>query len=451
MSGWEGHRVRDREVAAKALRLAKGGGASDAVSIVRTTDWRMIRFANNSVTASKRTSETSLSLFLMMRERRASLTTTNLSARSLEEIVRNALGMAKLSSPSDVYAPLPRGPFKYGKGPLSRGDSEIRSERMPGAVKVAMEAAASAGAVKVAGTLTAERVSKSLCTTGGAEGISASTSYDLSVRAFADSEATGQFAQVATQFEGLRPEEVGRRAGGIAKEAMSPKRAEPGRYDALIGPMTVADLLEEVAFSASAFNVDAGSSFLTDRLGQEVAPSSFGLDDDPRDEGAPGSAPFDDEGLPTFRKAIIEDGILRTYLHNSLTARKMGARSTANAGLFRPRAYNLKVRAGDRSISDLISLVDEGIYITNNWYLRYQDTRKGDFSTILRDGLFKIEGGEIAGPIRGLRLSDNMMRLLGNIRAIGAERHWIKWWEVDIPTLAPAMLVGGANFTGPTL
>jgi len=439
----------DHEAALMALRLAKGGGATDAVSIVRTTDWRMIRFSNNGVTASKVTRETSLSSFMAMGGRRSSFTTTDLSRRSVEDLVRNALNMAK-SSQSGAYAPLPRGPFKYRRELLSIGDAKVLSEKLPDVVKVAIEAAISEGAQRVAGSLIAERISKAIRTTGGVKGTHASTSYDLSVRAFADPEATGQFAKVTTRYRDLDPEDVGRKAGEIAKKAMNPRPIKPGRYDAVMGPMTVADLMEEVALASSAYNVEAGLSFLTENLGKKVASSLFSIDDDPTDEHAPGSAPFDEEGLPTYEKPIIEEGILKTYLHNSLTAKKMGARSTANAGIVRPVAYNLKIGAGDKSVEDLVSMVDDGIYITNNWYLRYQNTRNGDFSTILRDGLFKVEHGEIVGPIRGLRLSDNMSRLLGNISAVGAERHWIKWWEVDTPTLAPAMLINGVNFTSPT-
>jgi len=440
----------DHEAALMALRLAKGGGANDAVSIVRTTDWRMIRFSNNGVTASKVTRETSLSSFMAVGGRRSSFTTTDLSRRSVEDLVRNALKMAKASSPSEVYAPLPKGPFRYRRELMNVGDARVMGEKLPDAVKGAIEAAISEGAQRVAGSLIAERTSKVIRTTGGIIGTHASTGYDLSVRAFADPEATGQFAQVTTRYMDLDPEGVGRKAGETAQKAMNPKPVNPGRYDAIMGPMTVADLMEEVALASSAYNVEAGLSFLMDDLGKKVASELLSIYDDPTDECAPGSAPFDEEGLPTYEKPIIEEGILKTYLHNSLTAKRMGVKSTANAGLMRPVAYNLKIGAGDKSVEDLVSMVDDGIYITNNWYLRYQNTRNGDFSTILRDGLFKVEDGEIAGPIKGLRLSDNMLQLLGNIRAVGAERHWVKWWEVETPTLAPAMLINEVNFTSPT-
>ncbi len=438
------------QIAEIALRIAKREGSSDAVSIVRRTHWRMIRFSNNGVTVSKNKRETGLYLYAIIRGKKAFLTTTDLSKKSIEDAIGKALGAAKVSSDRESLS-IPKGHFKYPGKLKSIGDAKLSEQKLLDIVEVAIGAALSAGTSRVAGTLTAERTEKFLCTTGGAEGDYASTIYNLSVRAFADSEATGQFAQVAASFSNLDAEVVGRQAGQIAKDAKNPRRAEPGKYSALFGPMVVANLVGEVARSASGSNVDAGLSFFIGKLGQSVTSCSFSLEDNPTDEKAAGSAPFDDEGMPTYRKTIIERGILKTYLHNSNTASKMGTKSTANAGLVKPMPFNLVVSAGDASIEDLISMVDNGVYVTNSWYLRYQDQRKGDFSTILRDGLFKIENGQIAGPIKGLRLSGNMLKLFSDIEAVGRERHWIKWWEVDTPTLSPAILVKEANFTMPSL
>ena len=104
----------DPEVALMALRLAKGSGATDAISIVRTTDWRMMRFSNNGVTASKATRETSLTIFMEIGRGRTSLRTTDLSRGSIEGLVRNASNMAKASS--EGYAPLPEGRREVGQG-----------------------------------------------------------------------------------------------------------------------------------------------------------------------------------------------------------------------------------------------------------------------------------------------------------------------------------------------
>lgn len=98
--------------------------------------------------------------------------------------------------------------------------------------------------------------------------------------------------------------------------------------------------------------------------------------------GAYGAKAFDDEGTPTRDNKIIEKGVLKTYLHNSTTAKKFKTETTANAGLVSPQPWNLIVEPGGKSFEDLLSEVDDGVYVTNDWYLRYQNYRTGDFSTI---------------------------------------------------------------------
>jgi PmbA protein len=91
--------------------------------------------------------------------------------------------------------------------------------------------------------------------------------------------------------------------------------------------------------------------------------------------------------------------------------------------------------------------VSRGIYVTNDWYLRYNNFQSGDFSTIPRDAMFLIKDGKIESSLKELRISDNMLRILGNIGELSKERKWIKWWEVEVPTLTPIALVKGMKFT----
>jgi PmbA protein len=89
----------------------------------------------------------------------------------------------------------------------------------------------------------------------------------------------------------------------------------------------------------------------------------------------------------------------------------------------------------------------QGVYVTNNWYTRYQNYRTGEYSTVPRDAAFKIEDGELKEAIAGFRISDSIPRQLTNIEFISTERNWIKWWEVPTPTLAPGMMISGVRIT----
>jgi len=163
-----------------------------------------------------------------------------------------------------------------------------------------------------------------------------------------------------------------------------------------------------------------------------------------------GSRTFDDEGVPTKTTNIIEKGRLKTYLHNTSTAKKFKTQTTANAGLVSPRNFNIVMEEGKSSVDEMISQMKNGIYITNTWYTRFTNYRTGDFSTIPRDAMFKVENGRIVGPIKELRLSENMQHILESVVAITKEREQIEWWEVETPVLVGHVLCKGLNMTKST-
>jgi PmbA protein len=137
---------------------------------------------------------------------------------------------------------------------------------------------------------------------------------------------------------------------------------------------------------------------------------------------------------------------LRTYLHNTSTAKKYKVKTTANAGLIGPSPSNLILEGKKGNPFD----IDNGIYVTNVWYTRFQNYATGDFSTIPRDGMFLIENGEICGPINGLRISENMLNLLKNISVFGKNPQQITSWEAEIPVITPDVLIKNVRFTKPT-
>ncbi len=434
-----------------ALRLAKNAGATDAALNYYSTKTYMVRFSNNEVTISNVFIEEYAEFYVAIKERRAITSTNIISSKSFKELVNNAVSIAKSAPPSDIYAPLPKGPFKYDKKLLDQRLGRVTHEKLIDWVEEAINAALKEGAKRVAGSLIFTKEYRFLMTTEKVMAEHRKDNLEISVRAFLDGESSGQFAAASGSTEEFRPEEVGSKAGEIAKMAENPSPVEPGIYDAIISPMTLANILEEVGDMASGFYVDSGISFLKDKLGERVASEALTLIDDPTLHGTYGAEPFDDEGLPTRRNIIIENGVLKTYLHNSSTAKKFNVESTANAGLIVPGPFNLVVEGGTESLSSLISKIDRGVLVTNDWYLRYRDTSRGDFSTIPRDGLFLIINGGIERPIRELRISDNILRLLQNIEYMTHDKYWIKWWEVETPVKAPYALIRDVNFTKSTI
>ncbi|MEM2017510.1 MAG: hypothetical protein QW718_08290, partial [Nitrososphaerota archaeon] len=224
------------------ISLASELGATDTVIEVYKGLTRMIRFSNNEITVVKEMVNERVAVYAAIREKRAILEINDASTPSIKKAVKEVVEMAKKSRPSDLYAPLPKGPFKYNSELLKVGKVRGLPEHLVGYVETSVNEALNQGAIRVAGTLTYSAGRRILKTSNGAEGVSRSSSISISVRAFAADDATGHFVSIATDDKNFKPEVAGRMAGQIAKLAVNPVECEPGTYEALLGPMISANI-----------------------------------------------------------------------------------------------------------------------------------------------------------------------------------------------------------------
>ncbi len=247
----------------------------------------------------------------------------------------------------------------------------------------------------------------------------------------------------------FKPFKAGEKAGRIAKLAKNPRQGEEGKYDVIFDPLFFGSMLSTWGEMASAYSIMIQLSVFVKKLGQKVASDTVTLRDKPA-EYSVNNRSFDDEGFPVQENVFIDHGVLKTYLHNTSTAKIFKTKTTGNAGLVQPIPWNIEMDPGDMSRDELFSQVKRGLYLTNTWYTRFQNYATGDFSTIPRDGIFLIEDGEIKQSWKDLRLSDNALRLLNQITAISKERQHVHWWlEVEPPSLSPYVLAEDIQLTRP--
>ncbi|MDD1769652.1 MAG: TldD/PmbA family protein [Methanomassiliicoccales archaeon] len=438
--------MKAEDVCQLVLTTCRSQGVADVAVAVTQSENTMIRFSNSEITVSDILVDQSAFIFVSDAGRRAQTSVSDLTKKSLVNSAKRVVESAKLAPPGDPHE-LPKGPFTYDPRLLESEPVTMTARKLVSYVKEGVEAAQRQGAERVAGSLIAENGKITLQTSAGAFGAARKSSLELSVRAFQSSVASGHSVSVAGSEKEFEPDKVGEEAGRLAAMAKDPVNADPGEYDAVLGPMVFGSFINQTGQLASAFAVDAGLSFLAGKIGQKVASDKVSLFDDATMAGTYGSTPFDSEGLPTRRTGIIEGGTLRSYLHNSSTAKKFGVASTANAGLVSPHPFNLVVGPGSKTLDEMIASVSKGIYVTNGWYLRYNNYQTGDFSTIPRDAMFLIKDGKIERSIKELRISDNMLRILNNVSELSSDRKWVRWWEVEVPTLTPSALVKGLRFT----
>ena len=429
------------------MSVAKKLGVDDAVALSANSADSMIRFANNSVTVVNRVEEAELSVYLAKDGRRAIASTSNLESGAVKKFVSDLFGTLK-GLPKSEYVSLPSKGAKYRPSRLSydRKLEDVDAE-LPELAKEAIDSSLAAGGRRAAGVINAGKGTVAITTSTGTEGVDSRTAITLNIRSFAEDEASGHGLSCSSSLSGFDPEEAGRRAGEGAKKMKDASEPEPGKYQVLLSPAVASNLIETVAGAASAFSVDAGTSYLVDMLGKSVASPAFNLTDHGVVEGGLGGRVFDDEGVRTRTNRIIDGGVLKGYLHNLTTAKKWKTESTGNAGFVTPHAWNLEVGAGDSSYDEMVKDMKRGIVLTSNWYTRFKNYRTGEFSTVPRDGAYLVEGGRVVRNQKGKRAGDDLHRLLSSVRLISKDREWVQWWEVDTPTLCPWLLVDGVTIT----
>ena len=220
-----------------------------------------------------------------------------------------------------------------------------------------------------------------------------------------------------------------------------------GKYDVVIDGTQMRSLLAAFSSAFSAKNALLGMSRLAGKEGEKIASDIVTITDDPMREGCPVQTPFDDEGVATYKKTVVENGVLKTMLYDLTTAHKTGKQTTGNGrrgGNIAP--YNFGICAGNESQDELFAKVGDGIYVTGVKGLHAgANAITGDFS-VESEG-FLIKDGKKAGPIKSFTIAGNFFSMLNDIDSLGNE---VKW---GIPTGfvvfgSPDVLVKGMSVAG---
>ena len=241
---------------------------------------------------------------------------------------------------------------------------------------------------------------------------------------------TGSGYSVARTPEDLDVDKAAREAAWRATRLLGATKPQSQRLTVLLEPKVTASLLGIVSGILSGMAAIKGRSFLAGRLGEPVAVSFFTLVDDPTEPEAYGASRFDAEGLASRRNVLIENGVLKSFLHNAYTGRRSGLRSTANAvrGGFKSgpgvgsRAVSLA--PGERDQEQLISEIGEGLLVQSVTGLHSGvNATTGDFSVGIQ-GLM-IRNGAVAEPVREATIASTLQRMLCDIVAVGSDREWL--------------------------
>ena len=436
------------EILAKTESVVKKGKALGADEVLAKTVFsrnRQLRFSNNQIDASLAWNNYITDVVLSWKKRVVSTKINNFQKVDLS--LNSLIKLAKVSRENLTHSGFAKGKFDYKK---SIADRTVDGMENPAEyVFEAVEAAKKVAGPKTnAGGIFLTSISDVyLVSSEGPVGKDCRSAVELSIRAFSEKEASGHSVECSSTLKGFEPARAGKKAGEIAKKARNPKAGIEGKYDVVFDPLFVGSLLGMWGSMASAYCVMIQLSVFVNKLGKKVASEGVTLRDVPGSYSIANRV-FDDEGVPTQENVIIKKGQLKTYLHNTSTAKIFKTKTTANAGIVFPMPWNIEMDSGDMNKEELLKEVKHGLYLTNTWYTRFQNYKTGDFSTIPRDGIFQIENGEIKRSLKNIRLSDNALRMLRNITGISKERKHVHWWgEADPPSLSPYILMKDIHIT----
>jgi len=263
--------------------------------------------------------------------------------------------------------------------------------------------------------------------------------------------ADGSGRQGSVRLGDLDGAVVGGRAAGKARDASNPTDLEPGRYEVVLEPDCVANILSFLLVAG--FNgkaVEEGRSFA--QVGEAQFDRSIVLREDVTDPDTIG-IPFDIEGTPKQPLDLVRDGITSALLHTRRTAKAAKTFSTGHAveggSSWGALGANLVVEPGRKSTDELVAGVERGVLVTDFWYTRILDPKTQVVTGLTRNGVWLIEDGKVVRPVTNLRFTQSFVGALGPgaVRGISADRALLLGgW--DSIYLVPSLHLASWNFTG---
>ena len=410
-----------QDVVQAALRA--GADAAEAVSAERQSLSIGVRLG--ALEEVEREEARDLGLRVFIGQQQATVSGSDFSAEARAKLVERAVAMARLA-PDDKYAGLaPQD--RLAKGPCA--DLDLRDPFEPSAEQLeaqALEAEDAARAVK--GVTNSEGGSGGwsssrwrMVTSHGFSGEHGATGFSVGASVIAGDDEImerGYDGRSTRWHEDLpSPASLGAEAGKRAVGRLGARKIESTTAAVIFENRLSASVISPVVGAIAGPSVARGVSFLKDKLGQPVFAKGVKITDEPHRRRGLGSAPFDDEGVATVERALIDDGVLTTWLLNSSSARQLGLETTGHAsrGLAGPPGVspaNLTLQPGERDLGGLMQDAGKGLLVTM-MFGPSLNSNTGDWSIGVSG--FWFEGGEIAYPVTEITVAGNLIEVYGRL------------------------------------
>jgi PmbA protein len=422
-----------RQLALDLLAKAKHSGATEADIIIADGEAFSVQVRLGIVDRLTKAREKHLGLRVFVGKRSASTSTSDFSADSLDQLIAETCTLAK-AVVEDQVSGLPAADQMAREEPdLDLYDSvKLNTEQQIDLAK-RVEAVAMSTDERVTNSEGGDFDSSSgrvvLGNSHGFLGEYQSSSFSLSVSPVATDPETGAMQRdswysIQRKFAKLdTPEVVGLEAARRTIRKLGARKVATQRVPVVFDSETAGSLMGNLCSAVSGYSLYKGASFLAGQLGMPLASENVTVYDDGQVIGALGSRPFDGEGLPTRKTTVVDRGMLKSYLLDTYSGRKLGLPSTGNASRSvgeNPSVgpTNFYLAPGTKTAQDIIKTVKQGLYVTDLIGFGINMVT-GDYSRGASG--FWIEGGELAYPVEEITIAGNLKEMFAGIEMIASD------------------------------
>lgn len=442
------------EIGSRAAEMAQKLGADQVEAYVASSHSFSIEVENSSIKSASERRDAGIGIRSVVRKGIGFAYVTTILEADLIEAAERSVALAKASLPDPDFVSLPTASESYPtiEGLVDPAIGKLTSDEAASMLIRAVEATkVSVGGVTVAieGSITTSKSTRAIVNSLGIEGTRSSSSIFLyaypTVKTEDDQNSSFEY-QVSRKLKDIDPEWIGTNAGKNAIANLGGKTVENGGdMPIILSPLAVGTILGNGFGGAiNAEEVQYGRSYISDALGKEIASQTLEIVDNALLPSGIGSRPFDAEGYPSRRTVLLDNGVLKSLLHNSYSANKDQVENTGNAsrasysGIPSISTSNMVITPGKGSLDDLISEIDKGVYIRNTWDRPNMTT--GDLSAMVAEG-FYIEQGSLSHPVKNTLVGINMSDVLRRVYLVGEDT------RVTSSVVSPSIVIESAKVT----
>ncbi|MFP6725638.1 MAG: TldD/PmbA family protein [Alphaproteobacteria bacterium] len=410
-------RANDLDFLSSLVKKAEKGGADAADAVLFESMSLEVSYRLGKREDLERSESKDLGLRIFKGQKQAIVSSTDITASSLDELLERGLSMAA-AMPDDPYCGLADTDHLSKNHP----DLDLNEDHDP-APEALYDLAAKAeeAALAVDGVSNSENAGAgwnrnriALVTSSGFTGSYATSSHSIFASVIAGEgtamERDYDFSSARHTADLDAPEKIGTKAGEQAVKRLKPRKVESQQVPVLFDPRVSRSILGHFSSAISGTSVARGTSFLKDSLDTAVFKPDIVIVDDPHRPRGLASKPFDGEGVTNRKWLLVDQGVLTTWVLDSASARQLELQTTGHAsrgtsGPPSPNTTNLYMQPGDQSPEELIGGIDDGLYVTELIGFGVNGVT-GDYS---RGGAgFWIEKGELAYPVSELTIAGNL-------------------------------------------